>query len=103
MMGVIPQRDETVIRLYRCGGCHKVYSAQVGLARISCCAIHAPGECCHFYEKEVTPEMLRTVRELLACEGENPVVDWGPANDLYAVTSTVSDGLESSEVTLGSP
>ena len=100
-MGSIPVTDETLIEIYRCGHCHGAYLAQVGPNYISCCLNHPPGSCCHFAEEAVTPEMLSAVRELLACEGENPVVDWGTGDDIELQTSTVTDGLESTSAEAG--
>jgi len=62
---IIEHRDETLIRIYRCGICHGVYSAQVGLYRITCAVNHPPGACCHFHEKALSLVQLQQIQVIL--------------------------------------
>ena len=57
-MTIIAQREETLIRVYRCPLCKKDFRAQTGPIQISCAVYHAPGSCCHYAEEVVSSEQL---------------------------------------------
>lgn len=51
---------------YRCGTCGEIYEYD-SRYRISCCVLHAPGDCCHLGEQLVP---------------EEPVENWYPLEPL---------------------
>lgn len=61
---IFPQADQTLLRLYRCGVCSKVYAAQPGPGMIRCAVNHAPGSCCHYFEAPYTEASAQTILAL---------------------------------------
>ena len=64
-MAIIPEREETLIRVFRCPVCKEVYQAQTGPIQLSCSVRHAPGTCCHYMESTVTAGKLKAVIKAL--------------------------------------
>ena len=52
-MMLIPQREKTLLRIYRCPVCHRIYGEQPGDAQYNCTVLHVPGSCCHCWEPEI--------------------------------------------------
>ena len=49
---IVPNEDSSLLHLYECGKCKKIYRRSVQL--VSCAVLHSPGSCCHYGEKEIS-------------------------------------------------
>jgi len=58
---LIPNKDESMMLLYKCAACEDIYVAREGQGEAAeCLVMHAPGTCCHYEEKRIS---IRTVRK----------------------------------------
>lgn len=64
--------DSTLVDIYRCRGCQKIFHRQLGPTYISCAVMHGPGSCCHYGEKELTAEQVENVKGYLFGNGVLP-------------------------------
>ena len=62
---IIPEREETIVRIYYCPKCETYYCGQVGNTRISCAVNHPPGSCCHYAEKSISLEKVKKIKEIM--------------------------------------
>ena len=61
-MSILPQTEETIIKIIYCPLCQKYYSEQTGPTRMCCAVAHAPGTCCHYGDVELVEEAIETMR-----------------------------------------
>lgn len=52
-------------KVYRCPICKRCYARSVGGIQVACCVMHAPGDCCHYGERELTAEEEASRVELI--------------------------------------
>ena len=64
-MAIFQLEDTVLVHLYRCPICHKVWDSVREGPKMSCTVLHGPGGCCHYMEREITPELLQDVVERL--------------------------------------
>ena len=62
-MALIPKTDETMLEIFRCPACEKTYKR--GGAGPICGVMHAPGDCCHYTDKELTAEEWGKISDLV--------------------------------------
>jgi len=55
---IIPEKQDVMLYIIYCPVCQKYYSEQIINMKISCCVNHAPGDCCHYGDKELTKELV---------------------------------------------
>lgn len=65
---ITPLREETLINCFLCPVCNKRYVS--GSGNISCCVMHAPGDCCHFNDREITEEQIAKALSALDTQKE---------------------------------
>lgn len=64
-MVLIQNFDETLLQIYRCPRCERMFRAQVGNTRVTCAVNHPPGSCCHYAEQSVSSVQMGQLRQLL--------------------------------------
>lgn len=57
--------DTTLVNIYSCKGCKKIYHRQLGQVQVSCTVMHGAGSCCHYGERDVTGEQVEQIRAIL--------------------------------------
>jgi hypothetical protein len=57
--------DIVEFHIVRCGRCGKYHAEQVGPFRIACATRHAPGDCCHYAEVELSEEDIDEIRRIV--------------------------------------
>jgi hypothetical protein len=56
---IYPLEEVKLIEIYHCPVCSKPYRRNHGHGpRLTCAVSHAPGDCCHFGDHELTPVQL---------------------------------------------
>ena len=66
---IVPVRDETLHDVFRCGICGKTFVR--GSPNVSCCVLHAPGTCCHYTDRAISPDTVKKLNDVLASK-EDP-------------------------------
>lgn len=56
---IIPTEDHSLLHLYSCGVCKKIYCKRTGPS--SCSVLHPPGSCCHHGDQEIPRSTFRKI------------------------------------------
>lgn len=59
------REDSTLVNIYRCRGCSKLYHRQLGPTYVSCAVMHGAGSCCHYGELSITEQQVADIRAIL--------------------------------------
>ena len=57
---IYPIQDKTIIHIYECGVCGKIY-VKPNRLRARCLVFHAPGSCCHYGEQQQSAELVKEI------------------------------------------
>ena len=61
---LIPFKEETLLRVFRCPACGGVY--RVAREGVRCTAIHSPGSCCHYGDAKLTEEQAEQLLKVVS-------------------------------------
>jgi len=61
----INKQDKTMLEIFKCAGCGKLYRHSLEHGFSSCCTIHSEGDCCHFSDKEVTDAQWSAIMDIV--------------------------------------
>lgn len=67
-MAIVPQTDETMLEIFRCPQCGKIY--QRGHTVYACVVDHPPGSCCHYGGRLLTGEDWNKINDVVKGIGE---------------------------------
>ena len=69
-MTIFGPLEKLIAYVYTCTLCGCTYSKPTGPVVMSCMVNHAPGTCCHYDERLIPAEAVRSIEEVLKHAGE---------------------------------
>lgn len=62
---IVHNRETTLLRIYLCPICNKMFQEQIGNTTYSCAVNHSPGTCCHYAEREISSYEYKSIMYIL--------------------------------------